>query len=364
MTEPSGDSIEADAIYFDGSDNRRHQVKLRLGSTLEIAEAGVLVAAWPLMSIRRADGADTELRLSCATAAELARLVVTDPRMRQAILARCPAFYAQSADSRSTLRIIGWSFAAAASIVLVTLYGIPLLADRLAPLAPPAFERRIGDMVDGQMSRLFDAKRCENPDGVAAFGKLISAIEGAANVGQPAQARVIRSSVRNAVALPGGRVYLFRGLLDKSESPDEIAGVLAHELGHVRNHDGMRRLIQSGGVSFLIGLLFGDVTGAGAVIFGTQQLLGAAYSREAETRADDVAVEAMNRLGRSPVPAGELLQRITGDQKDSIGILASHPLTGARLEHFKAAEKPVTGKPILDFGEWRALKNICNAKTD
>ena len=68
-------------------------------------------------------------------------------------------------------------------------------------------------------------------------------------------------------------VYLLNGLLAKAENPDEIAGVLAHELGHLRHRDGTRNLIYNGGTSFLIGLLFGDVTGSGAVIFASRSLV-------------------------------------------------------------------------------------------
>jgi Zn-dependent protease with chaperone function len=49
-----------------------------------------------------------------------------------------------------------------------------------------------------------------------------------------------RRPIPNAFALPGGKVYLFDGLLAKAENPDEIAGVLAHELGHLKHRDGIR----------------------------------------------------------------------------------------------------------------------------
>ena len=52
--------------------------------------------------------------------------------------------------------------------------------------------------------------------------------------------------------------------------PDEIAGVLAHELGHLKHRDNMRGLIYNGGTSFLIGLLFGDITGSSALIFASR----------------------------------------------------------------------------------------------
>ena len=352
----------SDAVYYDGLVARRRNVALRFSISLEILEEGAVIDRWPFETIRKADSASGELRLSSTSAPELARLVIADPALAMRVTAQSPRIREGAAGQYSSWRIVAWSLGAAISILLVTFLGIPMLADRIAPLVPRSIEQRMGDMVDGQIAKIFDAKECSGPEGTAAFAKMMAALQQRSDSPFPIRARVIRSSVANAIALPGGRVYLFRGLLDKAESPDEIAGVLAHELGHVQNRDAMRRLIQSGGTSFLLGLLFGDVTGAGAVIFATQQMLGASYSRDAESRADGAAIATMTRLGRSPVPAGELMQRITGDQKDEIGLLASHPLTGERLERFKREEKSANGAPILDFGEWRALKNICGAQ--
>ena len=363
MSDASASSQpETNASYFDGLDNHRRSVRLRLGAALEIFENSVLVETWPLETIHRADGLATELRLRSSSSRELARIAIVDGRFRSTLIDRCPALYKEVAGAHGYARIVAWSLAAAASILAVTIYGIPFLADRFAPLVPVSIEKRIGDMVDGQVKKIFNAEACASPDGSKAFAKMMQAISGAGNPDLPVDAKVIRSGVRNAIALPGGKVYLFRGLLDKANNVDEIAGVLSHELGHVKNHDGMRRMIQAGGTSFLVGLLFGDVTGSGAVIFVTQQLIDASYSREAESRADGVAIDVMNGLGASPVPMGELMQRITGDQRDSIGILASHPLTGDRLDRFKKEWRPATGKaPILDADEWKALQAICGA---
>jgi Zn-dependent protease with chaperone function len=123
---------------------------------------------------------------------------------------------------------------------------------------------------------------------------------------------VLSSSVVNACALPGGTVYLLDGLIQRARNVDEVAGVMAHELGHAQNRDGLRKIIQTGGSSFLIGLLFGDVTGGSTVLFTARSIVDASYSREAETRADGFTVKAMHGLGRSPRPMGEFLVRVTG----------------------------------------------------
>ena len=153
---------------------------------------------------------------------------------------------------------------------------------------------------------------------------------------------------------------MFSGLLAKAENADEIASVLAHELGHLKHRDSTREVIHNGGSSFLIGLLFGDVTGSGAVVFVSRSLLSASYSREAEQAADTFAIDVMHKLGRSPKAGGELLFRVTGREADrSISILASHPLTEDRLARMRAEDRPPSGPPLLADPEWLALKAIC-----
>src|SRR4029079_3346461 len=145
------------------------------------------------------------------------------------------------------------------------------------------------------------------------------------------QSGVLSTSVPNAFALPGGKVYLFNGLLAKADNADEIAGVLAHELGHLKHRDNMRGLIHNGGTSFLIGLLFGDVTGAGELIFASRSLVTTSYTREAEQAADGFSIEVMHKLGRPTKPMGGLLVRVPGKEGKGLSILSSHPLAANGL---------------------------------
>jgi predicted Zn-dependent protease len=126
----------------------------------------------------------------------------------------------------------------------------------------------------------------------------------------------------------------------------------------------MLGLIYNGGTSFLIGLLFGDVTGASAVIFASRSVVEAFYSREAGTNADSFSIEVMHALGRSPKPAAELMYRITGKEGGSgLTILASHPLTEDRLVRMTKEDRPGSGPPLLDDKEWKALKGICSGRS-
>ncbi|WP_229186567.1 M48 family metallopeptidase [Bradyrhizobium oropedii] len=351
-------------VFFDGLSNRRRIVALKLSDALEIRQDGEQLARWAFHDIRRADSPSGLLRLSCLTAPSLARLEIRDAALIAELIARCDTLEADLPNRKGVVAIVGWSVAAAVSIVLVVLFGVPLAAERLTPLVPDSFERRIGDVAEAQVKVLFDGKPCSNAAGQAAFAKLVGKLRESAGFDNSVQSGVLATPVPNAFALPGGKVFLFDGLLEKAENPDEIAGVLAHELGHLRHRDSMRELIHNGGTSFLIGLLFGDVTGSGALIFASRSLVTSSYSRDAETNADTFAIETMHRLGRPAKPMGELMFRVTGKEGGKgFSLISSHPLTEdrlARMDKADAGNKP-NGQPLLSSAEWQALKGICGS---
>jgi len=351
------------AVYFDGQSSRKLSVTVTLGDRLEIAAAGHGLAQWAYADIRRADSPPGLLRLACQSAAQLARLEIRDAAFAAEVEKRCGKLDAHQVGRGELARIIGWSIAATVSIVLLVLFGIPMAADRLAPLVPQSLERKLGEVSEAQIKSMFGNRVCNNAAGQAAYDKLLGELREAAGLDASVESHVLATAVPNAFTLPGGKVYLFSGLLAKAENADEIAGVLAHEFGHLKHRDNMRGMIYNGGTSFLIGLLFGDVTGSSALIFASRSVITSSYSREAERGADDFSISMMHKLGRPTRAMGELLFRVTGREGDrSLSILASHPLTEDRLKQMSEADVPPSGPPLLTDTEWKALKAICSAK--
>lgn len=181
--------------------------------------------------------------------------------------------------------------------------------------------------------------------------------------GRPIAILVIDAPVVNAVTLPGRRVILFEGLIDKAASPDEVAGVLAHELGHVANRDAMTALIRGIGISVLIG-----GADAGAI---TQALLAARYSRATERDADAFAMAALAGAGVSPAPTAAFFQRLAeretvgGSAAAVINWIESHPLSAERRQAFTNSLDPKARyRPALSTAEWQAVRAMCKAKKD
>src|SRR3977135_2803449 len=109
------------------------------------------------------------MRLTGLPAPALARLEIRDAAVAAELISRCTRLDEDFPDRRGIARIVGWSIAAALSIVGVIWFGLPLAADRLTPLLPQAFERRLGDVAEKQVKALFGGRICENAAGAAAF---------------------------------------------------------------------------------------------------------------------------------------------------------------------------------------------------
>lgn len=363
VPDGAGSMTASSAIYFDGTSSRQHIVALVFNGELRISEGQQLLAVWSYADIRRADSQPGILRLTCLTAPLLARLQIRDPAFAAELISRCSRLDEDVPGQHGVAKIVGWSIAAAVSIVGVIWFGVPLAADRLTQLVPQALERRLGDGAAVQIKTVFGGKSCNAAAGQEAFDKLVGRLREAGDLGPPVISSVLATPVPNAIALPGGQMLLFSGLLDKAQNPDEIGGVLAHELGHLRHRDNLRNMIHQGSTSFLIGLLFGDVTGSSAVIFAGRALINSSYSRDVEQSADTFSIDVMQKLGRPTKPMGELLFRVTGKQGGKgLSIVASHPLTEDRLERMSEADRPPSGPPLLTLEEWTALKAICASK--
>ncbi len=241
-----------------------------------------------------------------------------------------------------------------AVIAGLALYLIAQAPSVVAKLVPPALERQLGNAMIGD----FGGRLCTDPAGEAAIGALKARL-GPAYL--DSEIGVANIPANNAITLPGGRIIIFNGLLRDATSPDEVAGVLGHELGHVANRDVLESLLRQLGLSVLLGGLDGNIGGY------TNMVLSTAYSRSAETRADDFAIAALKQSGISTKPTAAFFRRLGGkdplNKSTAASVLAyvsSHPVSAVRAERFEAAAAGSTGnRPALDAEQWAALKSIC-----
>ena len=370
------------AIYFDGTCSARHDVKVEAAAAglriiaKELAkppagrQAGHLLDEWAYADLRRMSSPNGVLRLSRCGETLLARLEIRDGDLITAIEDRAETLDRGGGGERLLRRkIVALSCAAAVSLLVTAIYGVPELATRLLPFVPASAERKLGEAVDKDVHASLDTQHlgaaftCGRGSselaGRAAFDKLMGKLAAAAALPVELRVDVVRRAEPNAVALPGGHIYVNQGLIDQAQAPDELAGVLAHEMGHVAARDGTRVVLQTAGLSFLFGMMLGDFVGGGAVVIAAKTVLKSSYSRRVESAADAYSVALMQKAGGDPHALGVILARIVVDKDHGMAILRDHPETKARIATIDAV--PVSGAvaPFLDVAEWSALKQIC-----
>lgn len=240
-------------------------------------------------------------------------------------------------------------------VVLTVAYFLPHWA---APLVPHSWERRYGDALVGD----FGGKFCAGPGGQEALDALAAKLSPGK---RDFDVRVVDLPVVNAAALPGGHIVLFRELLSQAEGPDEVAGVLAHEIAHVENHDVTESMIRQMGFGIVIASLGGTTGG------NVDTLLATRYTRDAEHEADVAALDALARADISPRPTAAFFSRLAekeealGGVGTALGYLSTHPMSIARRDLFAGSAKPRAAyTPALDRSQWEALATICRDEPD
>lgn len=157
---------------------------------------------------------------------------------------------------------------------------------------------------------------------------------------------VINSPTVNAFALPGGHIYLTRGLIEHTRSGSELAAALAHEIGHVAERHGVDKMERQLRTGSLVSVLYNMILGGEPDLLRREALeLGGAlwsarHSRQAEEEADEKAIEYLLRSGLDPESMVSLLRKLVaveaanGNQLDSW--FSTHPLTTERITQAEA----------------------------
>lgn len=229
-----------------------------------------------------------------------------------------------------------------------------LLPGVVAPLIPASWEQRYGDAIVGD----FGGKYCKGAGGQEALERLARRLS---PDGPAFDMRVVDIKMVNAAALPGNHIVIFRELIAEADGPDEVAGILAHEIAHVRNRHVTEGMIRELGVGLVITAL-GGTTGGNA-----DMLMGSRYSRAAEAEADRDAIAMLRRAGISPLATAKFFDRVGGGEKKlgrlatAFSYLSTHPLSEGRRATFRASHDP--GRrytPALDADSWDAVFSICH----
>ena len=276
--------------------------------------------------------------------------------------------YAPQISFRSA-RSRHWTIAAV-GLAIITLAIVAVYASDWSPLKavastlPETWRQRLGNVARDSMTE--GHKQCVDPAGQAALTHLAERLEKAVPAGTTFDVRVYDWSLMNAFAVPGGEIVLTKGLIDKAQTPDEVAGVLAHEMGHGIEMHPEIAIIRSVGLAAAVQVMLGGTAGGGLANVGLM-LAQLGYSRDAERQADQRAIELLKGSAITPNGLASFFKRVmemeaeqdpSGTRSDAFAWLHTHPPVKERLALVRNQFKyPAT--PALDEQSWRDLKSIC-----
>ncbi len=148
--------------------------------------------------------------------------------------------------------------------------------------------------------------------------------------------RIIDDETVNAFSIPGGFVYIHKGLLDKIKDDDELAGVFGHEVGHITAKHALKRIQNSYGSLFLQAAAIGS--GSGDLAYGMNAILTSlyfAYSREDEFQADKLGVKYVKRAGYDPKKMIDVLKILKKEEEKAPAgqpnYFRTHPYPNERM---------------------------------
>jgi len=230
-------------------------------------------------------------------------------------------------------------------------YSVPVIAN----LIPYEWEKQIGSFAfeNYQTGKTV----IKNSKVNSAMEKIVNRIDKFDEANIKYEVIVIDAEMVNAFAFPGGFVVVTSGLIIHSEKPEEVAAVLSHELTHVLERHGMRKLVRQAGLGLLIGIVFGDISALSQLMDLSSQLDSLSFDRTQERHADDGGIKIMQAAGLSPKHLAAFFKTIK--ELDSVSgdipeLLRTHPLTDDRIKRVAAAKEP---KKIFEFDlEWDKVK--------
>lgn len=356
------------ARLLDGFSAVPQEGRVRLeGTELRFFADDGLERGWPVTGVRSVQRVASEVHLV------LPGLDVRAPEQRLEVLDRAfedvidgaqrhlggSAFVgAQRAGRR--IGLVGW--------VLIALVAVPsayfayaVAFPRLHVLVSYEKEAALGELVYDKVSSRWVPM--EDPEFERVIGRMVEELR---EPGTPFDLRVSLVDVDelNAFALPGGRIFVFRGLLAAAPSADALAGVLAHEIGHVEERHGLKHTMRSIGLlQFAAGAVGGGIDGlemAETIVELSSGLLILEHSRDHEREADRIAVSKLRRAGRNArglVEFFEVVRDEGGDLPASMGWISTHPISSERIEGIEGLAAGQSGqRPWMPPGEWATFQ--------
>jgi Zn-dependent protease with chaperone function len=363
---------DLEGYYLDGRTAIRHRVGVRLTPIeLQIMLENGDTISWPLKEIRQPKNffGDEQIRLERGGDTPEVLLVPGSlflRKWRDISPDGKRRFHAPARRKKWAVAVLLSAVGAIGVLAGLYLWGIPTLASFIAPHIPVSWEEHLGQSVVNSLApaekRCLDSARGQRVEEILA--RLASTVPEA-----PYSFRVIvvnHPSI-NAFAAPAGTMVVFQGLLEKTRTPEELAGVLAHEIQHILRRHATRALLQQVSMKVLLAAAVGDAKGLSYGLEGAQALGMLRYNRQSEEEADREGIRMLIAAGIDPRGLPAFFQTIQKDGEKSLQLpsyLSTHPDLKDRIQRLNTlvAGAPASSPRLLPDYDWKDIYGFCPAK--
>lgn len=335
-------STPIQARYCDGERLRSHPVAVHLlpDATLLVV-GGNLERVLPLASATVSERLGRTPRFLRFTSGAVLEVEESDDFSAWLATVRASSAAAEAIhwfESRSCLAAVATLLVVACAVATFW-QGLPRLARRAAYATPVTIEQQVGVIGYGWFAQTYPATKLRRSQ-QRRVQKQLERLLAARTFHVVPQVAFIDMPMPNAFALPGGTIVITDQLVGLATNDDQLAGVLAHELGHIELRHGLRSILRNSSALIVVSTLTGDlsslVTFSGTLPF---ILLQYGYAREFEREADDFAAALLPEAHIDPAGLAEMLailERARPEKGADFTYLSTHPSTPERLRRIGA----------------------------
>jgi beta-barrel assembly-enhancing protease len=351
------------ARYADGRAAIFHNVEIELGGdALTIHHAGTRIQ-WGYDTLARADDKNGLIVLRHKRPDTGERLSFGDWH-DDALYAVAPHLAkprAQGIEGRATvaaLVVTAWSLAA------VFLVGIPYAADPVARAMPEKYRTQIADISWAQVNNF--TVLCDDADNATQIlnGLAYRIMEESDVAGRDdIWITIADADFPNAFALPDNSIIVTDELIGMAEHPDELTGVLAHEIAHIEHNHIMKNVVRQIAAGIFFDVVFGGAGAGQAVAIASVNLAGLRYSRDDESDADSRGMDYLDAASISTSGIARMFDRFEDyaaeeGAGDIPTMLSTHPASRERAIAARARAREGLA-PSLTDREWRTVQQAC-----
>lgn len=365
MTYPT----EWKGSYYDGQSLVPQHVTIAVDPTgLRLQFANGTTTVWDYQELRQTQGrySGEEVRLERGTGIG-ETLVIPSANILIAIHQQGGARVRHFHHPGTRLKRACWTLLAAlASIPIIYgifTWGIPWLAKPITAAIPLSWEIQLGQLIQQEFTA--GEQVCKDPKLTQAVESIMAALTDPMDrLPYRFHVTVVDRPVINAMAAPGGYVIVFRRLLQDTGSPEELAGVLAHEIQHILLRHTMHLIVRHVSMAFIIAALSGDASGMiSYALQAAQTLQTLSYSRDAEHQADEEGFRLLQKAKINPEGMLTFFAKLGKAQpgETAFPYFSTHPATQDRLAHLEALppRASTSYRTFPSQAEWSDITSRC-----